>query len=198
MAAPSPATCSQRKQQRSLGRWCAKRSPETRRRSRLCIERLVPISRERALPVRIPAAQDALQITIALQAVFDGLAAGQLTASEAQKLAGLLENQRRAIETGDLEERLQALESAPRKDVLPNIPEDLSDFPGDGPLERGFYRCLNELTRLQDIRRGPSTRDKTNGKYALYARAWQLVARGGARWHKVPMSLMRQDVLDNA
>ena len=94
---------------------------------RLCIERLVPFSRERALPVKIPAAQDALQITVALQAVFDGLRAGRLTASEAQKLAGLLENQRKAIETSDLEERLQALESSPprREDKLTMPPDDL-------------------------------------------------------------------------
>jgi hypothetical protein len=83
---------------------------------RLCIERLVPLSRERVLPVKIPAAQDALQITVALQAVFDGLGAGHLTAGEAQKLAALLENQRKAIETSDLEERLQALESGSRSD----------------------------------------------------------------------------------
>ena len=81
---------------------------------RLCIERLVPLTRERALPVNIPPAQDALQITIALKAVFESLGAGQLTSGEAQKLTAILENQRKAIETYDLEERLLALESAPR------------------------------------------------------------------------------------
>ena len=97
---------------------------------RLCIERLVPISRERALPVRIPAPQDALQITIALKAVFDGLGSGKLTPGEAQKLAAILENQRKAIETGDLEERLQALESGPPPSPH-NVPDDLSNFPRD-------------------------------------------------------------------
>jgi hypothetical protein len=74
---------------------------------RLCIERLIPMSHERPLPVRIPAAQDAPQITIALQAVFDGLGAGQLTPGEAQKLAGLLETQRKAIEIAGLEDHAE-------------------------------------------------------------------------------------------
>lgn len=89
---------------------------------RLCIERLVPLVRERALPIKIPAAHDALQITIALQAVFDGLGAGHLTAGEAQKLAALLENQRKAIETGDLEARLEALEAGPQADTQADDP----------------------------------------------------------------------------
>ena len=100
---------------------------------RLCIERLVPMSRERALPVRIPAPEDALQITIALQAVFAGLGTGQITPGEAQKLAAILENQRKAIETCDLEDRLIALESAPpkAKDDSSHIPDDLSTLPRD-------------------------------------------------------------------
>src|SRR5258708_3322706 len=64
----------------------------------LCIERLIPVRRERVLPVRIPAAETAVQITLALRAVLDALSDGQLTAGEAQKLAAILENQRKAIE----------------------------------------------------------------------------------------------------
>src|SRR5438128_2238702 len=65
---------------------------------RLCVERLIPIPRERALGIKIPAAENAVQITIALEAVLQALGDGQLTASEAQKLAHILENQRKAIE----------------------------------------------------------------------------------------------------
>lgn len=103
---------------------------------RLCVERLVPISRERALPVCIPAPEDALQITIALKAVFTGLSAGQITPGEAHKLAAILENQRKAIETLDIEDRLIALESAPPKKVdSSHIPKDLSTLPRDFGLE---------------------------------------------------------------
>ncbi len=78
---------------------------------RLCVERLLPIARERTVPVQIPRAESALQITSALAAVFDAVTSGQLTPSEAQRLAAILENQRRAIETAVFEERIAALES---------------------------------------------------------------------------------------
>jgi hypothetical protein len=108
---------------------------------RLCIERLVPFSRERVLPVKIPAAQDALQITIALQAVFEGLGAGYLTAGEAQKLAALLENQRKAIETNDLEARLQALESVPAGSRDAN-PDPVFDAAFQAALDTPFHPPL--------------------------------------------------------
>ena len=46
----------------------------------------------------------------ALSAVITAVTAGQLTPVEAQAFAGVLEQHRRAIETGDLERRLAALE----------------------------------------------------------------------------------------
>ena len=81
---------------------------------RLCVERLVPPTRERALPIDIPAASSAVEITLALQAIFRALGDGQLTPGEAHKLAAILENQRRAIETAELEERITALEEGSR------------------------------------------------------------------------------------
>ena len=77
---------------------------------RLCVERLVPPTRERALPIDIPAASSAVEITLALQAIFRALGDGQLTPGEAHKLAAILENQRKAIETAELEQRIAALE----------------------------------------------------------------------------------------
>ncbi|SRR6266404_50488 len=96
---------------------------------RLCIERRIPVHRERALPVRIPAAQTAVQITRALGAVLNALSEGQLTPGEAQKLAAILESQRKAIETGEFEERLNHIEEETRKrrpanlDTIPIAPE---------------------------------------------------------------------------
>lgn len=95
---------------------------------RLCIERLVPMSRERPLPLQIPAPQDAQQITVALEAVFAGLGTGQITPSEAEKLAAILEYRRNAIETHDLEARLLALETPPPPPPPPkrdDLPDDL-------------------------------------------------------------------------
>ena len=82
---------------------------------RLCVERLVPPTRERALPIHIPAASSAVEITLALQAIFRALGDGQLTPGEAHKLAAILENQRKAIETAELEQRIAALEEGSQR-----------------------------------------------------------------------------------
>jgi len=76
------------------------------------LDRLAPPRRERPVQVDLPplqSPQDAPNIAAALL----GLAAsGELTPSEAQGLAGLLESYRRQSELADLEQRLQALEAA--------------------------------------------------------------------------------------
>ena len=81
---------------------------------RLCVERLIPVTRERAPAVRIPAVTSALGITLALKAIFTAIGNGSLTAGEAQKLAAILEQQRKAIETAEIEERIKALEQDSR------------------------------------------------------------------------------------
>jgi hypothetical protein len=54
-------------------------------------------------------------ITEALTAILRSTANGELTPSEAQALGGLLETQRKAIETVELEARIEQLEQTARK-----------------------------------------------------------------------------------
>jgi hypothetical protein len=77
---------------------------------RLVIERLIPPTRERRVSLPLPMVTTAADTTAALGAVLEGVARGELTPSEGQALAGLLESQRRNIETLDLESRLAAIE----------------------------------------------------------------------------------------
>jgi hypothetical protein len=53
----------------------------------------------------------AADLPIAVGAVTEAVAAGDLTPDEAQSVAALLELQRRAIETAELEQRIAALEA---------------------------------------------------------------------------------------
>ena len=80
---------------------------------RLAIERLIPISRERAVSLPRSNATTSQQITDALQGILDAVGTGEITPGEAQKLSAILENKRKAIETAMLEERIAALETAP-------------------------------------------------------------------------------------
>ena len=77
---------------------------------RLCLERICPPRKERPIALELPSIETPQDTVAAYAAVVDALGAGEITPGEAQVLAGLLDSQRRAIETTDIEERLKALE----------------------------------------------------------------------------------------
>ena len=77
---------------------------------RLCLERLLPPKRERSIKTEIPVVNTAKDIPTALGAVVQIVAKGDLTLSEGQAVASLLESQRKAFETAELEQRVEAIE----------------------------------------------------------------------------------------
>jgi len=79
--------------------------------ARICLERLVPPMRERPIRANIPSATTAPQCTTAQAAILSAVVSGELMPGEGQALSAMVENQRRAIETTELEQRIAALES---------------------------------------------------------------------------------------
>jgi len=77
---------------------------------RLCLERLLPVRRERHLTMTLPSPLTAADITAGFVRVVEALACGDLTPSETSSVAELLESARRAIETTDLARRIEELE----------------------------------------------------------------------------------------
>lgn len=77
---------------------------------KLILDRLAPARRDRPVSFEMPEIATADDITKALAAVAGQVAAGELTPAEGVQVAGLIEGQRRAIETGELMTRLAALE----------------------------------------------------------------------------------------
>ena len=77
---------------------------------RLCLERLVPARKDRPVIFDLPPIAGAQDHPAALGAVIVGVATGEITPSEAQAIAGIMEQQRRAIETSEIINRLEALE----------------------------------------------------------------------------------------
>ena len=77
---------------------------------KLCLERLVPLRRERTVEVDLPKIETAHDAAMAAGRITEWVGAGQLTPSEGQMLAAIVETQRRALETADLERRIAALE----------------------------------------------------------------------------------------
>ena len=81
------------------------------RAAEIILRRLWPEGKGRPVRVEIPPIRSAADLPIAVGAVTEAVAAGDLTPDEAQSLATLLELQRRAIETAELEQRIAALET---------------------------------------------------------------------------------------
>lgn len=79
---------------------------------RLCLERLFPPIRERRVSLNVPKLESAGDIAKALSTLLEAVATGEITPSEGQIISTLLEVQRKAIETADLEQRISRLETS--------------------------------------------------------------------------------------
>ena len=77
---------------------------------RLCIERLIPPARDRKVKINLPSVTSAREMPGAIGTVITAVAHGRLTPTEGQAFSALLEFHRRALETADLEIRLEAVE----------------------------------------------------------------------------------------
>jgi hypothetical protein len=79
---------------------------------RLCMERILPVRRDRPLDFRMKAPEKASEISAALGALIRAVGSGRLTPGEAATLAGVLKVQAQVIESADLEARIHTLEKA--------------------------------------------------------------------------------------
>ena len=77
---------------------------------RLCLERIVPPRKDSPVKVTLPTLESAADIPTVTNALLEAVARGELTPSEAQAVAGLVEAHRKALETEELERRIAALE----------------------------------------------------------------------------------------
>jgi hypothetical protein len=77
---------------------------------RLCLERLVPPRRERAVVFDMPAIESADQAKAAMASVISAVAKGELLLSEATEMSKLIDIYLRADEARELTKRLDAIE----------------------------------------------------------------------------------------
>jgi hypothetical protein len=76
----------------------------------MVLRRIWPEVKGRPISLDLPPVDDAAGVVKALQQISNALAAGEISPDEAQAVAGIVEGQRRAIETGDLERRIADIE----------------------------------------------------------------------------------------
>lgn len=77
---------------------------------RLCLERILPAIKSRHIEIDLPPVETAQDIQAAQGAVIAAMARGEITPDDASTVAGVLEARRRALETVELEKRIDALE----------------------------------------------------------------------------------------
>ncbi len=77
---------------------------------RLCMERICPPRRDRQVNLKMPRMDTPQDVLGAIATVVGAVARGAITPSEGQALAQLIEVQRKAIETVEIEQRLVAVE----------------------------------------------------------------------------------------
>jgi len=79
---------------------------------RLCVERILPPCRERAVNFALPPIESPADIAAAMKAVTSALADGVITPGEAGRIAAVVDTFVRAIETSDFDRRLQLVEDS--------------------------------------------------------------------------------------
>ena len=79
---------------------------------RLCLDRLLPVRKDRHVPFALPKLETAADAVKATAALIEAVAAGELTPSEAGELSKLVEGFSRAVDLHDIQQRLEKLEAA--------------------------------------------------------------------------------------
>ena len=78
---------------------------------RLCLSRILPVRRERTIELTLPPLEGSHDSLRAIGTVLEAVGCGEITPSEGQAVASLLEAHRRTFEIEELERRLEALEA---------------------------------------------------------------------------------------
>ena len=79
---------------------------------RICMDRILPPRKERPVSFKVPPLKSAADAAAAMAAITESVAAGELSLGEAETASALVERFTRALEAGEFEKRLRALEAA--------------------------------------------------------------------------------------
>ena len=88
---------------------------------RLCLERILPPRKDRPIRLTLPPIQSAQDTVTAMSRIIEAATTGQIDPHQAQNLAALIETQRKAVETLDLESRITELEQQAQPDKFGSL-----------------------------------------------------------------------------
>jgi hypothetical protein len=78
---------------------------------RLCLERILPVRKDRLVQVELPPIGTAKEISGAISTIFTAIGDGQITPSEGEMMANILATQTNVLVAEELESRLERVES---------------------------------------------------------------------------------------
>ena len=79
---------------------------------RLCLERIAPPPKDSPVRFKLPSIESATDATRAAAAILKAVSQSKLTPSEGAHVMALVDSYRRALETSEIEQRIDALERA--------------------------------------------------------------------------------------
>ena len=91
---------------------------------RLCLERIIPARRSRAIRFDLPKTSTVEGVVAAYDALLSAVADGEISPDEAAVISGILDSKRKAIETVELAEEFEAMKAevdAIKKQLEPTI-----------------------------------------------------------------------------
>lgn len=78
---------------------------------RLCLERVMAPRRDRPVRLTLPQIKTASDAALAMGAIVEAVGQGEITTAEGREVASIVETFVKALEAGDFEQRLAALEA---------------------------------------------------------------------------------------
>lgn len=84
--------------------------------ARLVVNKLIPAAKDRPVSIKLPQITDVATCNAAQAKITATVASGDLLPSEGEALSGLVEHQRRALETHNMAKRIEALEKQASKE----------------------------------------------------------------------------------
>jgi hypothetical protein len=78
---------------------------------RLCIERLIPLRKDRPINFERPPLAKTQDASLAMLKILEGVAKGELTPSEAGEISKVIENYAETIRLSELEQRISEMEA---------------------------------------------------------------------------------------
>ena len=131
---------------------------------RLCLERIAPPAKGRAVEIDLPAIETPTDVVAAIGAGARAMAAGDITPEEAQTVAGVIETQRRAVETAALRQQFREEKVLVEEDADNEVDDEKASYESKLITEKRLTQKLRDENGLSKKKFAQLTKDVEDQK----------------------------------